>query len=93
MGGIGYTLFYVFYKYPIPFGIQEGLQVITGLGIGFSIVVPLLVLQGAMPLKEMAATTGAWSLTRSIGGSIGAFELLPCPLTTSPSAIPQQEVS
>lgn len=63
------------------------------MGIGFSIVVPLIVLQSAMPvrntsfefsdlerrltpqLKEMAATTGAWSVTRTIGGSVGELNV------------------
>jgi hypothetical protein len=44
-GGLGYALFYAFFTYPIPLARQEGLQVITGVGIGASIVVPLIVLQ------------------------------------------------
>jgi hypothetical protein len=75
LAGLGYSLFYAFFTYPIPLARQEGLQIITGVGIGFSIVVPLIVLQSAMPLKEMAATTGAWSMTRSIGGSVGKSSL------------------
>jgi len=46
-------------------------MVVGGLGVGFCLSVPMLILQAAMPLKEMAATTSAWTLTRNLGGSIG----------------------
>jgi len=64
-------LFYVFFKYPIPYALQEGLQVVTAVGVGLSLSTPILILQAAMPLKEMAAATSAWQLTRALGGSIG----------------------
>jgi len=68
-------LFYLFFKYPIPYGVQEGLQVVTAVGIGLSLSTPILILQAAMPLKEMAAATSAWQLTRALGGSIGMTSL------------------
>jgi hypothetical protein len=64
-------LFYIFFKYPIPYALQEGLQVVTAVGVGLSLSTPILILQAAMPLKEMAAATSAWQLTRALGGSIG----------------------
>lgn len=67
------ALFYQFFKYPIPFATQEGLQVVTGVGVGLSLSTPILILQAAMPLKEMAAATSAWQLTRALGGSIGTY--------------------
>lgn len=65
------ALFYQFYQYPIPYATQEGLQIITAVGVGLSLATPILILQAAMPLKDMAAATSAWQLTRSLGGSIG----------------------
>jgi hypothetical protein len=64
-------LFYIYYRYPIPYALQEGLQVVTAVGVGLSLSTPILILQAAMPLKEMAAATSAWQLTRALGGSIG----------------------
>jgi hypothetical protein len=77
LAGIGMILFYVFFKYPIPYAVQEGLQVITAVGVGLSLSTPILILQAAMPLKEMAAATSAWQLTRALGGSIGKSPLIP----------------
>jgi hypothetical protein len=68
-------LFYIFFKYPIPYALQEGLQVVTAVGVGLSLSTPILILQAAMPLKEMAAATSAWQLTRALGGSIGMSPL------------------
>lgn len=70
------TLFYQFFKYPIPYATQEGLQVVTAVGVGLSLSTPILILQAAMPLKEMAAATSAWQLTRALGGSIGVSQVL-----------------
>lgn len=71
LAGIGMILFYIFFRYPIPYALQEGLQVVTAVGVGLSLSTPILILQAAMPLKEMAAATSAWQLTRALGGSIG----------------------
>ncbi|ORY34911.1 major facilitator superfamily domain-containing protein [Naematelia encephala] len=71
LASIGFGLFYGFFTYDNPYPRQEGLLVIAGIGIGACLQVPMLVLQAAMPLKDMAAVTSAWTLTRSLGGSIG----------------------
>lgn len=71
MAAIGFGLFYKYYTADVSYATQEGLLVIASTGIGLSLQSPLLILQAAMPLKEMAATTSAFSLTRSMGGSIG----------------------
>jgi hypothetical protein len=71
LGGLGFLLFFTCFKYPFSLGLQEGLTVIAGIGIGLSLQVPMLILQAAMPFKEMAAATASWTLTRSLGGSIG----------------------
>jgi hypothetical protein len=63
LAGIGMILFYIFFKYPIPYALQEGLQVVTAVGVGLSLSTPILILQ--------AAATSAWQLTRALGGSIG----------------------
>jgi hypothetical protein len=81
LAGIGMILFYVFFKYPIPYALQEGLQVVTAVGVGLSLSTPILILQAAMPLKEMAAATSAWQLTRALGGSIG-MSLVPIALSS-----------
>lgn len=78
LAGIGMILFYIFFKYPIPYALQEGLQVVTAVGVGLSLSTPILILQAAMPLKEMAAATSAWQLTRALGGSIGMSRLIYC---------------
>ncbi|KAL7425027.1 hypothetical protein Q5752_000715 [Cryptotrichosporon argae] len=71
LGAVGFGLFYRFYSATTPRAVELGVQVVLGVGAGASLQVPLLVLQAAMPLKEMAAITSAWTLTRSLGGSIG----------------------
>lgn len=71
MAALGFGLLYGLYRWPFSIATQEGILVLGGLGIGLSLAVPLLILQAAMPLKEMAATTSAWTLTRNLGGSIG----------------------
>lgn len=71
MAAIGFGLFYKYYTAHVSYATQEGLLVIASIGIGLSLQSPMLILQAAMPLKDMAATTGAFSLTRSMGGSIG----------------------
>ncbi|ODO00769.1 hypothetical protein L198_03096 [Cryptococcus wingfieldii CBS 7118] len=68
---LGYGLFYKFYTSTASYATQEGLLVLAAVGIGSSLQSPMLILQAAMPLKEMAAATSAWSLTRMMGGSIG----------------------
>ncbi|KAK4689236.1 hypothetical protein P7C73_g867, partial [Tremellales sp. Uapishka_1] len=68
---LGYGLFYRYYTSTVSYAMQEGLMVIPGVGIGLSLQVTMLILQAAMPLKEMAAVTSAWSMTRSLGGSVG----------------------
>lgn len=71
LAALGFGLFYATYTYPIPLATQEGVMVVAGVGVGLSLSSPLLILQAAMPLKEMAAATSAWQLSRSMGGSIG----------------------
>ncbi|KGB77960.2 hypothetical protein CNBG_4047 [Cryptococcus deuterogattii R265] len=71
LAAIGFGLFYKYYTAHVSYATQEGLLVIASIGIGLSLQSPMLILQAAMPLKDMAATTSAFSLTRSMGGSIG----------------------
>jgi hypothetical protein len=51
---------------------QEVVQVILGCGMGLSLSTPMLVIQAAMPLKDMAAATSAWVLCRSLAATVGA---------------------
>ncbi|WWD20193.1 hypothetical protein CI109_104669 [Kwoniella shandongensis] len=71
IAALSFGLFYKYYTSTVSYATQEGLLFIAGLGVGLSLQSPLLILQAAMPLKDMAATTAAWSLTRAMGGSIG----------------------
>ena len=71
IAGLGFLFFYLFYTYPFSIATQEGLLVVAGFGVGLCLQVPILIVQAAMPLKEMAAATSAWTLTRSLGSSIG----------------------
>ena len=87
------ALFYHFFRYPIPYALQEGLQVVTAVGVGLSLSTPILILQAAMPLKEMAAATSAWQLTRALGGSIGQSPPNPIPLTRAVSAMRYEMVA
>ncbi|KAG9314833.1 MFS general substrate transporter [Chiua virens] len=50
---------------------QEIFPLIAGLGIGCLFQTPLIALQAAMPLKDMATSTGAFVFLRTLGGTIG----------------------
>lgn len=44
---------------------------ITAAGIGCSFQIPLIALQAAMPLKDMATSTGTFGFLRTMGGTVG----------------------
>lgn len=71
VGALGFGIFYGFWNWDITMPMQYGSSIVPALGIGLSLQSPMLILQAAMPLKDMAAVTSAWVLTRSIGGSVG----------------------
>ncbi|KAL1410581.1 hypothetical protein Q8F55_004594 [Vanrija albida] len=71
LAGVGYLLFYGFYTASVSLPTQEGLQVITAAGIGLSLSPPILLIQAAMPFRDMAAATSTWVLARSLGATIG----------------------
>ncbi|KAF8342225.1 major facilitator superfamily domain-containing protein [Cantharellus anzutake] len=50
---------------------QEIYLCIAALGTGCLFQTPLIALQAAMPLKDMATSTGAFTLLRTLGGTIG----------------------
>ncbi|KAF8216770.1 major facilitator superfamily domain-containing protein [Mycena galopus ATCC 62051] len=52
-------------------GMELGFTLIQGMGIGFLFQPPLIALQAAMPLKDLAACTGAFYLVRTLGTSMG----------------------
>jgi len=68
---LGYGLTIKFVHYGTSIAAQEIALVVTAFGLGLALAVPLLCIQAAMPLKEMAASTTAWLLTRSLGGTLG----------------------
>ncbi|WVQ99153.1 hypothetical protein IAU59_006285 [Kwoniella sp. CBS 9459] len=68
---LGFGLWYAFMTSTVSYATQEGLQVIPAAGIGMAISTPMLVIQASMPSKDMAASTAAWVLMRSLAASIG----------------------
>lgn len=50
---------------------QELYLIVAAIGVGPLFQAPLIALQAAMPIKDMATSTGAFGLTRSLGGTIG----------------------
>ncbi|KAL0063748.1 hypothetical protein AAF712_009305 [Marasmius tenuissimus] len=50
---------------------QLVLPLIAALGIGALFQTPLIGLQAAMPLKDMATSTGAFGFIRTLGGTVG----------------------
>ncbi|KAL5523988.1 hypothetical protein ACEPAG_8161 [Sanghuangporus baumii] len=50
---------------------QEIWLLVTGLGVGCLFQPPLIALQAAMPLKDMATSTAAFVLLRTLGGTVG----------------------
>ncbi|KAJ6519094.1 major facilitator superfamily domain-containing protein [Mycena sanguinolenta] len=52
-------------------GKELGFTLVQGMGTGFLFQPPLIALQAAMPLKDMAAVTGAFYLVRTLGTSMG----------------------
>lgn len=52
-------------------GMACGLLLIPGIGIGALFQTPLIGIQAAMPISEMATSTGAYVLVRSIGTTLG----------------------
>ncbi|RSH77336.1 uncharacterized protein EHS24_003295 [Apiotrichum porosum] len=62
---IGYGVMYGTFNYDLTLAMQYGLLIIPAVGVGFSLQTPLVILQRAMPLKEMASVAGG-----SVGVSI-----------------------
>ncbi|KAJ7180875.1 major facilitator superfamily domain-containing protein [Mycena filopes] len=52
-------------------GREMGFSLVQGVGTGFLFQPPLIALQAAMPLKDMAACTGAFYLVRTLGSTMG----------------------
>ncbi|KAG1875104.1 major facilitator superfamily domain-containing protein [Suillus tomentosus] len=50
---------------------QEIYPLIAALGIGCLFQTPLVAVQAAMPIKDMATSTGAFMFLRTLGGTIG----------------------
>ncbi|KAJ6581824.1 MFS general substrate transporter [Mycena capillaripes] len=52
-------------------GTELGFTLVQGIGTGMLFQPPLIALQAAMPLKDMAACTGAYYLVRNLGTTLG----------------------
>lgn len=50
---------------------QEVYPLIGSLGVGFLFQTPLIAIQAAMPIKDMATSTGAFMLLRTLGSTLG----------------------
>ncbi|OCF57159.1 hypothetical protein L486_04614 [Kwoniella mangroviensis CBS 10435] len=71
LSATGYGIWYAVLKYDVSYAAQEGVQVVVAAGLGLAISTPMLVIQASMPGKDMAASTAAWTLSRSIAACIG----------------------
>ena len=83
---LGYGLFFGLLKGNESYATQEGIQLLPGIGIGLAINTPMIIIQAAMPAKEMAASMSAWMLVRSIAAAVGESRL-------SISQIPKRFIS
>jgi len=54
-----------------PIAQQEVFILIAGLGVGCLFQPPLIALQAAMPLDDMATSTATFGLLRTLGGTVG----------------------
>jgi len=54
-----------------PIAQQEVFILIAGLGVGCLFQPPLIALQAAMPLEDMATSTATFGLLRTLGGTVG----------------------
>ncbi|KAH8836107.1 MFS amino acid permease [Flagelloscypha sp. PMI_526] len=54
-----------------PIALQEVFPLIAALGLGALFQTPMIALQAAMPLKDMATSTAAFGFTRTMGGALG----------------------
>lgn len=68
---LAFGLWYAFFNANVTIATQSGLLSLCSFGVGFAISTPMLVIQAAMPLEDMAAATSAWVLVRSFGATIG----------------------
>lgn len=50
---------------------KEIYPLVTAIGIGCLFQTPLIALQAAMPIKDMATSTGAFVFLRTLGGTVG----------------------
>ncbi|KAH0826974.1 major facilitator superfamily domain-containing protein [Lanmaoa asiatica] len=50
---------------------QEVFPLVAGIGAGFLLQVPMVVIQAAMPLKDMATATSGFMSLRVLGGAVG----------------------
>lgn len=52
-------------------GSQIGFALLTGIGVGQTLQIALVALQGAVPRKEMAVVTSLRNFSRNLGGALG----------------------
>lgn len=71
IGSLGYGLFYALLTPTVSRAVQETILGVAAAGIGLSLSTPMLVIQAAMPAKDMAAATSAWMLVRSMSATTG----------------------
>ena len=70
---VGYGLMYALLTSTSSLATQLGLQVLPGIGVGFAVQAPMMIIQAAMPAKDMAASMSAWILMRSIAAAVGQY--------------------
>ena len=62
---------YKYFRYGQPLATYEGLQVLTGMGIGMTMQPQMIGMQAAMPLKEVGTMTTAMLIVRPAGSAVG----------------------
>lgn len=71
IAAVAYLLWYQFFTATVTMATQEGLLLLASVGVGISLMPPILVIQAAMPWRDMAASTSTWVLMRSLGATVG----------------------
>ncbi|KAL7418301.1 hypothetical protein Q5752_006757 [Cryptotrichosporon argae] len=71
VGALGFGCMAATFKPTVSYAAQEALVAVIGLAIGMSVSPPMLLIQAAMPFRDMAAATSAWVMFRSLAATVG----------------------
>lgn len=71
IAALGYGLCIPFLAYGQSRVVQIVVTAVLAFGVGLSLAMPLLIVQAAMPFREMGSATTGWLLTRALGSTLG----------------------